>query len=186
MIFSDSETDDNESKNSPKIQTEETKDSFNVIDVCSNRTLFDTFTEELKSQKEISITLACDKWTNPVKNDPGAMKIGQRITRRTKVKDIESRNNILCIESLSLKVTGVAFCFGGLTSYFVSLTENNKTQAYINDTIAPGSQDDKTIEIQERLKVVQMGFRRSMIGIFDLKTCLKVIHLGLFFPVSYF
>ena len=59
------------------------QNGFTVIDVCTNRALFDTFEQELKEQKLISMSLACDKFTKKPVQSGG---IGQRITRRTSKK----------------------------------------------------------------------------------------------------
>ena len=54
LIFSD--TDDEE------IITESLDKTLNVVDVCSNRELFETFKKELKSKRFLSVCLACDKY----------------------------------------------------------------------------------------------------------------------------
>ena len=53
VVFSD--TDDEEI-------TESLDKTLNVVDVCSNRELFETFKKELKSKRFLSVCLACDKY----------------------------------------------------------------------------------------------------------------------------
>ena len=152
-------------------------EKFNVIDVCSNRKLFDTFQEELKNQKFISMSLACDKiMIKPIQSGG----IGQRITRRTS-KKTEVDKDPFTLENDELRIIGAAFSFVSddhLTSYFVSLVDDIKKHAEHNDTIAPGSQDS-SISVDDKLKLIKMGLETQKVAIFDLKTFLRICYLGL-------
>lgn len=108
-----------------------------------------------------------------------AKGIGQRITKSRQTRS-KSKIEPLTIESLELKIVGVAFSFGkDCTSYYLSLTDDIKKHAEANDTIAPASQDD-SISLETKLDLIQMALKTpSLLAIYDLKSCLKLLHLGL-------
>ena len=86
LIFSDeseAEIDMDDIKDIRDDKKVSNQEQFSVVDVCTNKKLFETFERELREQKSISMSLACDKFkVKPVQSGG----IGQRITRRTAKK----------------------------------------------------------------------------------------------------
>ncbi len=73
LVFSESESDfskDSFSINMTTNKNEATEvapdlTKLSIVDICANKLLFDTFKSEVEQQKNIALTLACDKWTPP-------------------------------------------------------------------------------------------------------------------------
>ncbi len=84
----------------------------------------------------------------------------------------------LVIESLQLKVTGLAFSFGpDLACYFLSLSNDIKSQSEANDSLAPESHDP-SISLEDKLDLIKIALSApASVGIYDLKTFLKLTSL---------
>ena len=95
----------------PFTQAMQSSQSFTIIDVASNRLLFDTFIAEWQRQQSFSLSLACEKHPKPRKQRQSAEGIGQRFTRGNKIDEL-------------VKVVGlllILFCSSLFTSQFSSV-----------------------------------------------------------------
>ena len=114
-----------------------------VIEVTSNPVLFKTFLSECLEQKTISFSVAMSK----VDQGNG---IGSTI-----MKPRESRG--ISLPNQNEQVVGVAFCWGGMDVYYVSLSgEDSKTSSVID------------LSLERRIKVVRKVFS-------DCLACEKLI-----------
>jgi hypothetical protein len=197
LIFSDSDNDA-----SPTITVASNKISgtandkcttLNVVDVCANRTLFDTFSEELKNQTQFAISLACTKWQKEsgISDTGQPAGIGQRVTRQKNkakvINKIAKKLETGVIEAMGIKITGVSIVWSNLDAYFMPLGEDYKSQAEMDDTIAPCTQDTMSITLEDKIELLKSVLcsttksRKSSkrVAVFDLKTFIKVAYLGL-------
>ena len=135
QILSDSETDPEATEiNSGNIYEEavddriENIDKLTVVDVCSNRRLFESFSNELKSKKSFSIACAVSRVPE---NDSGYS-----------YKKLLLHNGIL---------VGMAITWFPSTSFYINLS--SKKNENIQDSFnAPD--DDPTITMEEKLQLI--------------------------------
>ena len=166
---------------SPKHESNSSqKDTLNVIDVCTNRTLFDTFKAEILEKSKFAMTLAVEKSQKTEENPSNG--IGQRVTRRNNPKPKIDEKCV--IPDFGLKITGVAFSYGsGLNAYFLALSDIKSQSS--DDTIAPQTQDE-SISLNEKIDFLKSLLKNGQkkVAIFDAKMALKFLMLGLGIQIS--
>ena len=88
------------------------KSSYSIVDVSGDRGLFDVFVEELRSKTQYSISVAWDH-----------VMAQEQFSANNTLSFAESIGEQLnSVESA--QVVGIAFCWGGMESYYVSLKED--------------------------------------------------------------
>ncbi|MBN3297943.1 DPOLQ polymerase, partial [Amia calva] len=135
-------------------------ETFTIIDVASDLTLFQTFITEWKAKTRFSIAVAS--------------RSSRKKTSREDGFPIKSNE--------ALVVTGIAVCWGGKDAYFVSL-QREQPITDISPSLVPPPLD-QNLSVQERLKHVHSCLRSSSSGservsvVYDFKQQYKALLLS--------
>ncbi|CAE1304794.1 POLQ [Acanthosepion pharaonis] len=144
---------------------------FTIIDVCSNRQLFDTFILEWNTQKKYALSIGCEKLlpVDPTLGIGGNFMEGQ---------DLRIDADGLKVEEEGLLVVGIAICWNYRDSYYLSFKETNPADN-LDDSLAPPTLDPG-ISIADRLHAVRQTLmshnddKRTIVG-FDVKSLYRVL-----------
>ncbi|XP_023812203.2 DNA polymerase theta isoform X3 [Oryzias latipes] len=122
--------------------------TFSIIDVASDRRLFETFVTEWKTKERFALALACEKKEHSQQQEG---EIGGKHRRVTNLKPngpdgFPVRNN----EGLVL--IGLSVCWGARDAYYISLQEEQSKG--LSSSLAPPPLDDDLV-VTERLKQVK-------------------------------
>uniref|UniRef100_A0A8C4VI48 DNA polymerase theta n=1 Tax=Gopherus evgoodei TaxID=1825980 RepID=A0A8C4VI48_9SAUR len=133
-------------------------ESFTVIDVASDKALFQTFIREWRNNSRFAISVACER-TNCLlspKSTIGGRFKQVRSPQRIQVKDdgfpIKGCEDIL--------VVGLSVCWGGKDAYYVSLQQKQDDQTEISASLAPPPLD-QNLSVTERLCQVQSCLQKE-------------------------
>ncbi|XP_066555489.1 DNA polymerase theta [Amia ocellicauda] len=155
-------------------------ETFTIIDVASDLTLFQTFITEWKAKTRFSIAVACERKEH-VLSPQSAIGGNFQPTRSSRKKT--SREDGFPIKSNeALVVTGIAVCWGGKDAYFVSL-QREQPITDISPSLVPPPLD-QNLSVQERLKHVHSCLRSSSSGservsvVYDFKQQYKALLLS--------
>ncbi|TRY77125.1 hypothetical protein TCAL_15974 [Tigriopus californicus] len=162
-----------------------------IVDVCSQRTLFETFIQEWNSQTRFSLALACQSESNS--NNGKATIIGGKMRkgslRNTKSNALKSVDQ-LRLSSLALKLVGLAISWESTSVFYLRLDPNPENETN-NDSLDPPSQDT-SLTTNERIQALSEVFHGSTntkrhVTMFDSKAQFKVLYLtlGLLVPPSW-
>lgn len=132
------------------IQIEE----LDIIDVCKDRKLFETFLSEAQVQRMLSASVACSE-INITKAAIGSNIIGQKKTRQPK-----STSEVVELKYKNTKMDGLAISWGGNVVYYINLIDGDISQA-------------------EKLHLIQSSIFGNMktIRMFDAKEQIKLLKL---------
>ncbi|XP_050826998.1 DNA polymerase theta isoform X1 [Serinus canaria] len=132
-------------------------ESFTIIDVASDRALFQTFVAEWKEKSRFSISVACERTKcllSPKSTIGGKFKKVSS-PQRTQVKDegfpVQGCEDIL--------VVGLAVCWGGKDAYYISL-QQIQDQSEISPSLAPPPLD-QSLPVTERLNHLQLYLQKK-------------------------
>uniref|UniRef100_A0A8C4TR75 DNA polymerase theta n=1 Tax=Falco tinnunculus TaxID=100819 RepID=A0A8C4TR75_FALTI len=131
-------------------------ESFTIIDVASDKALFQTFVAEWKEKNRFSISVACERTKSLLspKSTIGGKFKKANSPQWTKVKDdgfpVQGCEDIL--------VVGLAVCWGGRDAYYISLQEI-QDQTEISMSLAPPPLD-KNLSVTERLYHLQLYLQK--------------------------
>ncbi|XP_059677103.1 DNA polymerase theta [Gavia stellata] len=132
-------------------------ESFTIIDVASDKALFQTFVAEWKEKSRFSISVACERTKcllSPKSTIGGKFKKGHS-PQWMKVKDdgfpVQGCEDIL--------VVGLAVCWGGKDAYYISL-QQIQDQTEISMSLAPPPLD-KDLSVTERLYDLQLYLQKK-------------------------
>ncbi|XP_041319851.1 DNA polymerase theta [Pyrgilauda ruficollis] len=132
-------------------------ESFTIIDVASDKTLFQTFVAEWKEKSRFSISVACERTKcllSPKSTIGGKFKKGHS-PQRTQVKDegfpVQGCEDIL--------VVGLAVCWGGKDAYYISL-QQIQDQTEISLSLAPPPLD-QSLPVTERMNHLQLYLQKK-------------------------
>ncbi|KAF5906965.1 DNA polymerase theta, partial [Clarias magur] len=131
-------------------------ESFSIIDVASDKRLFETFIKEWKTKKRFSLAVACEKKDGTGQPESVIGSKFKKVTTpmRTKRKDgfaIKGHDNLI--------VTGLSICWGGKDAYYISL-QQKLTDTDISASLAPPPLDEN-LAVEERMKSIQTCVTRS-------------------------
>ncbi|XP_044856994.1 DNA polymerase theta [Mauremys mutica] len=133
-------------------------ESFTIIDVASDKALFQTFIREWKNNSRFAISVACERTKcllSPKSTIGGRFK-KVRSPQRIQVKDdgfpIKGCEDIL--------VVGLSICWGGKDAYYVSLQQKQDDQTEISASLAPPPLD-QNLSVTERLRQVQSCLQKE-------------------------
>ncbi|XP_053712085.1 DNA polymerase theta-like isoform X2 [Synchiropus splendidus] len=130
--------------------------AFSIIDVASDRRLFDTFINEWKTKERFSLALACEK--KEAKQDPVAERSGKQ-KRASKAHQVLHRADGFPIRSSDGAVlVGLSVCWGGRDAYFISLQEEQSKG--LSSSLAPPALDED-LSVRERLEKVKSCLSRT-------------------------
>ena len=142
------------------------QNGLTVIDVTSNQVLFDTFVCECMHQEAVAFSVA----TASVDRAEG---IGSVI-----IKSVFSGIRIL--QYLNQQVVGVAFCWGGMDVYYVSLCGESADRGTDDDTsLCPSS--SSVVSLDVRVAAVRRLFQESgwkKVIAYDMKKHAKLLALS--------
>uniref|UniRef100_A0A8B9ZAJ1 DNA polymerase theta n=1 Tax=Anas platyrhynchos TaxID=8839 RepID=A0A8B9ZAJ1_ANAPL len=132
-------------------------ESFTIIDVASDKVLFQTFLAEWKEKSRFSISVACERTERLV--SPKST-IGGRFKQGCKVQmmdfPVQGCEDIL--------VVGLAVCWGGKDAYYISLQQMQdqmvSEQTEISLSLAPPPLD-KNLSVTERLQHLQLYLQKK-------------------------
>ncbi|XP_050770857.1 DNA polymerase theta [Gymnogyps californianus] len=132
-------------------------ESFTIIDVASDKALFQTFVAEWKEKSRFSISVACERTKcllSPKSTIGGKFKKGHS-PQWMQVKDdgfpVQGCEDIL--------VVGLAVCWGGKDAYYISL-QQREDQTEISMSLAPPPLD-KNLSVTERLYHLQLYLQKK-------------------------
>uniref|UniRef100_A0A8C5IXI9 DNA polymerase theta n=1 Tax=Junco hyemalis TaxID=40217 RepID=A0A8C5IXI9_JUNHY len=132
-------------------------ESFTIIDVASDRALFQTFVAEWKEKSRFSISVACERtkcFLSPKSTIGGKFKKVSS-PQQTQVKDegfpVQGCEDIL--------VVGLAVCWGGKDAYYISL-QQIQDQSEISLSLAPPPLD-QSLPVTERLNHLQLYLQKK-------------------------
>ncbi|KAM4751261.1 DNA polymerase theta isoform 2-T2 [Anableps anableps] len=131
--------------------------SFSIIDVASDRRLFDTFIKEWKTKERFSIALACEKRAprqQPEDEIGGKQK--RASAAHLKLDGFPIRDN----EGLTL--IGLSVCWGARDAYYISLQQEQSKG--LSSSLAPPSLDD-ALPVKERLEQVKVCLSGQLTGL---------------------
>ncbi|XP_010117127.1 PREDICTED: DNA polymerase theta, partial [Chlamydotis macqueenii] len=132
-------------------------ENFTIIDVASDKTLFQTFVAEWKEKSRFSISVACERTKcllSPKSTIGGKFKKVSS-PQWMQVKDdgfpVQGCNDIL--------VVGLAVCWGGKDAYYISL-QQIQDQTEITMSLAPPPLDTN-LSVTERLYHLQLYLQKK-------------------------
>ncbi|KAL2311304.1 hypothetical protein Nmel_003004 [Mimus melanotis] len=132
-------------------------ESFTIIDVASDKALFQTFFAEWKEKSRFSISVACERTKcllSPKSTIGGKFKKVSS-PQRMQVKDdgfpVQGCEDIL--------VVGLAVCWGGKDTYYISL-QQIQDQTEISPSLAPPPLD-QSLSVTERLNHLQLYLQKK-------------------------
>ncbi|XP_031427336.1 DNA polymerase theta isoform X2 [Clupea harengus] len=125
-------------------------ESFTIIDVASDQSLFETFMKEWKTQHRFSLALACEQWdcTPDSKSVIGGKHKQGVHTVRSLNKD-----GFAVKGDEGLVVVGISVSWGGKDAYYISL-QQEQSNTDISASLAPPPLDEK-LSVGERQKQIQ-------------------------------
>ncbi|KGL85254.1 DNA polymerase theta, partial [Tinamus guttatus] len=132
-------------------------ESFTIIDVASDKALFQTFMAEWGEKSRFSMSVACERakcLLSPRSTIGGRFK-QVKSSQRTPVKDdgfpVQGCEDIL--------VVGLAVCWGGKDAYYVSL-QQNQDETEVSMSLAPPPLDEN-LSVTERLYHLQQYLQKT-------------------------
>ncbi|XP_068127042.1 DNA polymerase theta [Hyperolius riggenbachi] len=153
-------------------------EEFSIIDVASNQTLFQTFLKEWRSQQVFSLSVACEKRTQPTSS---RSCIGGRFKQAPSPRQRTVKEDGLAIQGWDdVLLVGVAVCWGGKDAYYLSL-QREQDSSDISSSLAPPSLD-QNLTVKERLWYLQSTLQqkeaRSTIVMYNFIEQYKALVLG--------
>ncbi|KAM3622631.1 uncharacterized protein V6R79_001372 [Siganus canaliculatus] len=132
-------------------------EKFSIIDVASDRRLFETFINEWKTKERYSLALACERREHGHQPDE---EIGGKHKRASAAhQDLQAVDGYPVRGSDGLVLTGLSVCWGARDAYFISLQREQSLSA----SLAPPPLDDD-LPVDERLELVKQCLNRASAG----------------------
>uniref|UniRef100_A0A665WQY9 DNA-directed DNA polymerase n=1 Tax=Echeneis naucrates TaxID=173247 RepID=A0A665WQY9_ECHNA len=128
---------------------------FSIIDVASDRRLFNTFIEEWRTRERYSLALACEKREH-TRQPEG--EIGGKHKRAAHQK-LNQTDGFPVRDSDGLVLIGLSVCWGARDAYYISLQQDQS----LSLSLAPPPLDDN-LPVSKRLERVQACLSRSLRG----------------------
>uniref|UniRef100_A0A669CNY8 DNA polymerase theta n=1 Tax=Oreochromis niloticus TaxID=8128 RepID=A0A669CNY8_ORENI len=122
--------------------------TFSIIDVASDRRLFETFIKEWKTKQHYSLALACERTEQPEGEIGGKQNRGSESQHRLNTPDGFPLRN-----SEGLVLIGLSVCWGGRDAYYVSL-QQEQSKGSLSSSLAPPPLDND-LPVNERLEQVK-------------------------------
>ncbi|XP_009293682.1 DNA polymerase theta [Danio rerio] len=132
-------------------------ETFSIIDVASDRRLFETFVNEWKTKERFSLAVACEK-TDSTSVQPETV-IGGKFKKPTTPMRNKRKDGFLLKGYEDLVVIGISVSWGAKDAYFVSL-QQELVDTDISASLAPPPLDD-TLTVEERLKQIQSCLQKD-------------------------
>ncbi|XP_053273755.1 DNA polymerase theta [Pleuronectes platessa] len=130
--------------------------SFSIIDVASDRGLFETFIREWKTKERYSLALACEKRE---RSDQPVEEIGGKHKRASAAH--QKLNGFPVRNSDGLVLIGLSVCWGARDAYYISL--QHEQSKGLSSSLAPPLLDED-LPVSERLGQVRACLSRPSEG----------------------
>ncbi|KAG7485315.1 DNA polymerase theta [Solea senegalensis] len=129
--------------------------TFTIIDVASDRSLFNTFIDEWKTKERYSLALACEKGEN---RPPPEGEIEAKHKRASAAHQVSSRTDGFPVkDSDGLVLIGLSVCWEARDAFYISLQKEQSKG--LSSSLAPPQLDDK-LSVSERLQQVKACLSR--------------------------
>ncbi|XP_072319917.1 DNA polymerase theta [Eucyclogobius newberryi] len=161
--------------------TSSNPEAFSIIDVASDKRLFDTFIDEWKTKGRFSLALACEKRADRL--EQLEMGIGARHKRVTSAPHEPSHANGFPVRNSEGHVLmGLSVCWGARDAFYISL-QREQSQG-LSSSLAPPALDE-ALTVSERLEQVKLclemasnGSRRRTAIVYDVIEVYKTLILS--------
>ncbi|XP_028941211.1 DNA polymerase theta [Antrostomus carolinensis] len=132
-------------------------ESFTIIDVASDKALFQTFVAEWKEKSRFSISVACEK-TKCLLSPKST--IGGKFKKVSSPQWMQVKDDGFPVQGCEdILVVGLAVCWGGKDAYYISL-QQTQDQTEISMSLAPPPLD-KNLSVTERLYHLQLYLQKK-------------------------
>ncbi|XP_069722926.1 DNA polymerase theta isoform X2 [Phaenicophaeus curvirostris] len=132
-------------------------ESFTIIDVASNQTLFQTFVAEWKEKSRFSISVACER-TKCLLSPQST--IGGKFKKVSSPQRMQVKHDGFPVQGCEdILVVGLAVCWGGKDAYYISL-QQTQDQTEMSMSWAPPPLD-KNLPVSERLHQLQLYLQKK-------------------------
>ncbi|XP_065532207.1 DNA polymerase theta [Lathamus discolor] len=132
-------------------------ESFTIIDVASDKELFQTFVAEWKEKSRFSISVACER-TKCLLSPKST--IGGKFRQASSPQWMQVKDDGFPVQgSEDVLVVGLAVCWGGKDAYYISL-QQVEDQTEISMSLAPPPLD-KNLSVTERLYHLQLYLQKK-------------------------
>ncbi|XP_067353215.1 DNA polymerase theta isoform X2 [Channa argus] len=134
-------------------------ETFSIIDVASDRLLFDTFIKEWKTKDRYSLALACEKREQRQQSENEIRGKQRRVSAAN--QRLNKADGFPIIDSDGLIVIGLSVCWGARDAYYISLQKEQSKG--LSSSLAPPPLDDD-LPVSERLQQVKSCMNRPLTG----------------------
>ncbi|KFV28226.1 DNA polymerase theta, partial [Tauraco erythrolophus] len=132
-------------------------ENFTIIDVASDKALFQTFVAEWKEKSRFSIAVACERAKCLL--SPKST-IGGKFQKVTSPQWMQVKDDGFPVQGCEdILVVGLAVCWGGKDAYYISL-QQIQDQTEISMSLAPPPLD-KNLSVTERLYHLQLYLQKK-------------------------
>ncbi|XP_061221386.1 DNA polymerase theta isoform X2 [Neopsephotus bourkii] len=132
-------------------------ESFTIIDVASDKELFQTFVAEWKEKSRFSISVACER-TKCLLSPKST--IGGKFRQASSPQWMQVKDDGFPVQgSEDILVVGLAVCWGGKDAYYISL-QQVEDQTEISMSLAPPPLD-KNLSVTERLSQLKLYLQKK-------------------------
>ncbi|KAM9278037.1 DNA polymerase theta [Cariama cristata] len=132
-------------------------ESFTIIDVASDKALFQTFVAEWKEKSRFSISVACER-TKCLLSPKST--IGGKFKKVSSPQWMQVKDDGFPVQGCEgVLVVGLAVCWGGKDAYYISL-QRIQDQTEISMSLAPPPLD-KNLSVTERLYHLQLYLQKK-------------------------
>ncbi|XP_019329649.1 PREDICTED: DNA polymerase theta [Aptenodytes forsteri] len=132
-------------------------ESFTIIDVASDKALFQTFVAEWKEKSRFSISVACER-TKCLLSPKSA--IGGKFKKVSSPQWMQVKDDGFPVQGCKdILVVGLAVCWGGKDAYYISL-QQIQDQTEISMSLAPPPLD-KNLSVTERLYHLRLYLQKK-------------------------
>ncbi|KAM4788533.1 DNA polymerase theta [Cyanocitta cristata] len=132
-------------------------ESFTIIDVASDKALFQTFVAEWKEKSRFSISVACER-TKCLLSPKST--IGGKFKKVSSPQWMQVKDDGFPVQGCEdILVVGLAVCWGGKDAYYISL-QQIQDQTEISLSLAPPPLD-QSLSVAERLNHVQLYLQKK-------------------------
>ncbi|XP_032154820.1 DNA polymerase theta isoform X6 [Sapajus apella] len=155
-------------------------ESLAIIDVASDRNLFQTFIKEWRCKKQFSISLACEKIRSLTSSKTAT--IGGRFKQASSPQETPIRDYGFPVKGCDdILVVGLAVCWGGRDAYYFSLQKEQK-HSEISASLVPPSLDP-SLTLKDRIWHLQSCLQKESdeertVAIYDFIQSYKILLLS--------
>ncbi|KAI4877915.1 hypothetical protein NFI96_017405, partial [Prochilodus magdalenae] len=135
-------------------------ESFSIIDIASDKQLFETFVKEWKTKKRFSLSVACEKKDGAVQPESA---IGGKFKKSTTPVRNKRKDGLVLTGHENVVIVGISVCWGGKDAYYLSLQEELTDTVGISASLAPPPLDEN-LAVRERLEKLQACLAKPSSG----------------------